>query len=703
MKAAGPHKGSGGSGSSKGSKGSRNAPAANRGQTAATTGGTPLTTGGTPLWASLGVPLILIAAIVFIYAPVWSYSLIDFDDPGYVGENANVLGGLNASSVSWAFKAMAQANWHPLTWLSHMLDVQLFGMNYGMHHGTSVLLHIGATLLLYWTFWRMSGNAAASALVAALFAVHPQRVESVAWIAERKDTLSAFLWMATLAAYAAYARRPGAPRYVLVVVLFALGLMAKPMLVTLPFVLLLIDFWPLRRQESVTRLIGEKAPLFALSVAASVVTYIAQRSGGATEALPVTLGERVANALASYGRYVGKTLWPSHLSLFYPFNAAPPAWMVIAGATLLAAGMAIAWRERQTRPYIAVGWLWFAGTLVPAIGLVQVGLQSIADRYTYIPSIGLFLIAAWALVDVSARWPGVSQVIPVASAVIVLGLAASARAQVGYWKSPITVWSHALEVTSDNFLAHTNLAKALDDQGRHDEAAAHFAEALRINPKVPQTLNGVGVVAQRRGDNAEAIARFKEALEIRPNYAEARYNLGRTYLAIGKLEEAAQEIQLALQFKPDYPDAHNNLGAILARQGRTDEAFKQYAMALATNPKHGESHSNLGILLVQSGRVDEGLGHLNEAIRLSPGEPRAHNNLAGALALAGRDDQAITEYVEAIRLNPAYIEARMRVAALLLKQKRIDDAIAQFNEVLRLKPDYADARANLAVAERMRR
>jgi tetratricopeptide (TPR) repeat protein len=487
-----------------------------------------------------------------------------------------------------------------------------------------------------------------------------------------------------------------------VFLLFALGLMAKPMLVTLPFALLLIDYWPLGRAVPWTRLALEKVPLFALSVASSVVTYMVQRAGGATEALPVAFGARVANAVASYGRYVGKTLWPTRLSAFYPFNDLPPAWMVAAGAALIVGGLILAWTQLRARPFIAVGWLWYLGTLVPAIGFVQVGLQSMADRYTYIPSIGLLIVVVWAVADLLSRLPALKSVIPVATMGIILACALTARAQVGHWKNSMALWSHALEVTSDNFLAHTNLAKALEDQGRSDEAGPHYAAALRINPKESHALNGAGVQAQRRGQTEEAIARFKEALAVRPNFPEAHYNLSLTYLSAGRVDDALEEIHLALALKPEYPDALNNLGAILARQGSADVAIERYKQALAVNPRHVESHSNLGALLVQLDRVEEGLGHLSEAARLNHNDPRVHNNLAGALIRAKKEDQAVSAYVEAIRLNPDYIEARLRLGDLLLKQKRIDDAIAQFAEILRLNPDSAEARAGLAIADQIR-
>jgi tetratricopeptide (TPR) repeat protein len=658
--------------------------------------------GGAVWTTSLLVPLALVVAVFLIYFPVFTYPLIDFDDPGYVGENRQVLRGLTPETISWAFRSTAEANWHPLTWLSHMLDAQLFGTNFGLHHGTSVLLHAVTSVLLFLTLRRMTGEAGKSALAAALFAVHPLRVESVAWVAERKDTLSGFLWVATMAAYAAYARRPGAPRYAAVVALFALGLLAKPMLVTLPFALLLLDYWPLRRTAPWTRLVLEKAPLFALTVISSMVTYAAQSAGGATVALPFALGTRVANAVASYGRYIGKTLWPARLSPFYPFNDLPPAWMVAAGAAVIAGGALLAWRQLRPRPYFAVGWLWYLGTLVPAIGLVQVGMQSMADRYTYIPSIGLCVIVAWAASDLISRAPELKTAAPFAAGAVILGCAIAARAQVAHWKNSVTLWNHALEVTADNFLAHTNLARHLDEQGRSDEAASHYAEALRINPKVPQALNGAGVMAQRNGRTEEAISRFKEALAVRPGFAEAHYNLGRTYYSMGKVDDALQEIQMALNSKPEYPDALNNLAVILANQGKREEALERYAQALLVNPGHVESHTNLGALLAQMGRLDEAVRHLSEAARLNPQDPRIHNNLAGVMALAGKEDQAVTEYVEAVRLNPAYVDARLRLGALLMKQKRIEDAIVQFREALRVKPDSAEARAGLAAAERMR-
>jgi Flp pilus assembly protein TadD len=574
------------------------------------------------------VCLALIAANLIVYAPVWHHGFVNFDDDDYVTANPVVQHGLTWHGVAWALTTDHASNWHPLTWLSHMLDVQLYGLDPGAHHLTNLLLHIANTLLLFGLLNRMTGALGRSAFVAGLFAVHPLHVESVAWVAERKDVLSTLFWMLTLWAYVEYVKRPdlsqsGLRRYAVVLLFFALGLLAKPMLVTLPFVLLLLDFWPLGRigtgsnpaggveiscdeWSSISRLVWEKVPLLVLAVASSIVTFVVHRRGAAVISLTaVPLQLRVENALVSYVVYIGKMLWPVHLAVLYPYPRTLPAWWV-ATAFLFLVGMSVAViRAGPRHPYLPVGWFWYLGTMVPVIGLIQVGDQAMADRYTYIPLIGLFIIVAWGVPDLLARWPlrlwkfvlpTIS--LPAAAVLVILACAIAARGQLEYWEDSTTLWTHTLAVTTRNNIAHNNLGAVLADEGKIGEAIAHYSEALRIKPDYADAHNNLGVALDDQGKVDEAIAHYTEALLIKPTYA----------------------------------DAHSNLGIALANQGKIDEAIAQFTEALRINPDSAKAHNNLGVALASQGKLDEAIAHFTEALRIKPDYTDAHNNLELALA-----------------------------------------------------------------------
>jgi Tfp pilus assembly protein PilF len=549
---------------------------------------------------------------VIVYAPVRHFGFVRWDDPDYVTDNVPVARGLTWQGAGWAFTSAHAANWHPLTWLSYMLDVQLHGMNAGPQHVTNLFLHVLNTLLLFGVLYRMTAAWGRSLFVAGLFAVHPLHVESVAWISERKDVLSTLFWMLTMWAYVAYVRRPGWRRYLPVVAFFALGLMAKPMLVTLPFVLLLLDFWPLRRVElgggagepglaalrqripGLARLVREKLPLFVLAALSSVVTFVVQRHVGAVAGLErFPLGLRLTNALASYLGYIGKTLWPARLAAFYPLSVAIPVLQASLGALLLTAVTILAIRAGRRHGYFLVGWLWYVGTLIPVIGLVQVGRQSMADRYTYVPLIGLFLIAAWGAPELVGRWRYGGIALPAAAACVLLACAGLARAQVRNWSDSASLWQHALEVTEDNYVAHNNFGAVLLKQGKTGEALPHIVEALRIKPDFADAHNNLGMVQVQQGKLNEAIPHFIEALRIDPDFAEAQYNLGMVLVRQGKLDEAAQRFAEAVRIKPDLMEAQNNLGGVLMRQGKLDEAVQRLAEALRIKPDSVEVRNNL--------------------------------------------------------------------------------------------------------------
>jgi tetratricopeptide (TPR) repeat protein len=580
----------------------------------------------------------LAAATVIVYAPVRQHEFLNFDDTQYVSENPAVAGGLTGPGVSWAFTTRHAGNWHPLTWLSHMLDVELWGLNAGPHHVTSVLLHLASTLLLFRLLHRMTGALLRSAFVAALFALHPLHVESVAWVAERKDVLSTLFFMLTLWGYVAYARRPRWSRYAAVLALFALGLMAKPMLVTLPFVLLLLDFWPLARAAPLgawRQLVLEKLPLLALAIASSAMTFLTQQQAGAVKALDVLpFGRRVANAVVAYVAYIGQMLWPVGLVPLYPYPASRPAWQVAGAVLVLTAISVAAIRAARRHPYLPVGWLWYVGTLVPVIGLVQVGSQPMADRYTYVPLIGLFIIAAWGVSVLLHRTPRRSLALGAGAALVVVGCVIAARRQLTHWRDSVALWEHAVEATPASHRAHNNLGHALAKRGRFAEAVPHYVEALRLKPDYAEAHNNLGYALADQDRVREAIAHYSEALRVLPDYAEAHNNLGVALAGEGNTEEAVEHLSEAVRIEPGRAEAHNNLGAVLAGQGRLEDAIRHLRAAVELKPGYADArrnlvtaHYELAVTLAGQGRTSEAVGHLESALELDP----RHAEASGAL------------------------------------------------------------------------
>jgi Flp pilus assembly protein TadD len=562
-----------------------------------------------PPLIALGLVLLVLA----VYGQTGSHAFITLDDGQYVYGNSHVRGGLSTEAVRWAFTTFHAANWHPLTWLSHMTDVELFGLDAGWHHRMNVLLHLLNTVLLFLVLWRMTGGLWRGAFVAALFAVHPLHVESVAWVAERKDLLSTLFWLLTMGAYLGYVRRPGVARYLPVIGLFCLGLMCKPMLVTLPFVLLLLDKWPLERlsRASVARRVLEKAPLLLLSAASCVVTYMAQRDAISSVDL-VPFGVRVSNALVSYATYLWRTVWPASLSVFYPHPASVrsgiPAWEVAVAALLLAGISFLAFRERHRRPYLAVGWLWYLGTLVPVIGLVQVGAASHADRYTYVPLIGIFLAVAWAVPDVFTMQRARRFALVAAGVAVVAAFSAVAHVQAGYWRDNVTLFSRALAVTEKNWVALTNLGTAYEERDDPREALKYYEEVPRVKPDFALGWYNLGGISGKLGRPQEAIGYFQEAVRLKPEYASAWYNMGLAYARLGRLEESIRGFREAVRFDPDHANAWYNQGVALAREGRLQEAIACFRETVRIRPDFAEAWSNLGVIcekLGQRGQADE--------------------------------------------------------------------------------------------------
>jgi tetratricopeptide (TPR) repeat protein len=657
----------------------------------------------------LPVLFLLTIATAAVYGQVWNFGFINYDGPLYVTDNAMVRKGLSWEGLRWALTALTAANWHPLTWLAHMLDVSLFGLEPGFHHLVNLLFHLLNTALLFLVLKAATGACWRSAFVAALFALHPLHVESVAWIAERKDVLSTFFGLLAIGAYCRYARSLEWRKLLPVAIFFSLGLMAKPMLVTLPLVLLLMDFWPLgrlkpslpeassapapsderkkskkkRKQEQAPAaerrgagsphltIFTEKIPLILLSALSGLITLVAQHQGGAISAVDAyPLGTRIANALASYLVYLVKMIWPANLAVYYPFVKDIPAWQALAGALLLIAVTFAAVRAVSRFPYLLFGWLWYLITLLPVIGIVKVGETAMADRYTYITLVGPFVAATWAAHDLAAGWTRGKAALAAAGLLVMIALAAATFTQAGTWKSSATLFRHALAVTENNFMAHTNLAVALMDEGRLDEALAHLETAAKIRPDFPNARYNLGVIRMRQGKNDEAMGHFKAALHSDPNFARASHYGGLLHLQRGESAEAVQYFQRALAGGGPDPQVFAALADALAMSSRYEEALYSYERALTLNPDAAEIRYNASRILIAMGRVDEAIGHLREAVRIRPDYARAHNNLGSALLMKKRLEEAVYHFREAVRIDPGYKMARENLKDALAQQKK---------------------------------
>jgi len=591
--------------------------------------------------------LLGLAVVTFaLYAQVIGHQFITLDDPTYIQENPMVSRGVTLAGLAWAFTTFHAANWHPLTWISHMIDCQLFGMNAGHQLLVNALIHVANTLLVFWFLLRTTHARWPSALVAALFALHPLHVESVAWASERKDTLSTFFGLLSLIAYSRYAEAPAISRYIWVAVTLALGLLAKSMLVTWPLVMLLLDYWPLGRVNgqparrslggsgwSVVRgLVVEKIPLFALAAASAVMTLIAQSREGAVRTLgheAITL--RLSNALVSYAKYLLLTFWPNDLAVYYPF-AGIPAWRIIGAAFLLIGITVFCVSQRRIRPYLMVGWLWFLGTLVPVIGIVQVGGQIMADRYFYIPSIGLLMALVFGLADIAKSWRVAPLLSAGAAAAVLLILVTLTNAQIQRWHDSFTLFEHTLAVTPPNLRIEHNLGVALGLGDRYDEAAAHFEKALQIDPNFYDGLVVMGVTRAHQGRLPEAMEYFRTAIRSQPDVPKARVQLAHALWQEKRDEVALEEMRRASQLAPKDADIRADFGLALAMVGRIPEAIEQLHEALRLNPNSAEAHNNLGLTLLASGKARESIPEFEVALRLKPELKGAADNLRRAQA-----------------------------------------------------------------------
>lgn len=571
--------------------------------------------------------LLLAVVTLALYNPVNRHPFVNYDDDRYVTENAHVRQGLTGDTISWALTSTEQANWHPLTWMSHALDVSLFRLNPVGHHLTSVLLHVVNVWLLFLLLMWASNRLGPSLFVAALFAVHPINAESVAWIAERKNVLCTFFFLLTLGAYGWYAKKPCWQRYLVVVVLFAAGLASKPMVITLPLVLLLLDYWPLARVQGSSenrtpwsRLVLEKLPLFGLSAVSAIITMHAQQSGGAVRsAAEFSFGVRIANAIYAYAMYLWKMFWPSHLAPLYPHpgDSLSP-WRVLLAAVVLMIITALVWKFRSAR-YLSVGWFFFLGTLVPVIGLVQVGEAAMADRYAYIPLIGIFVMIGFGFSDIAHQnhW-GLLPTIPAAAVVVALSFAT--YRQIGYWRSNEELWSHTLAVTSNNFVAEDNLGGALILEGREEEAHAHFESAARINPRDPMSHSNLGTYYETHNQIREAVREYEAAVAMTSDpglLAQTYANLGAAYRGLGDDERAETSYNHALQYNPNQSNAWLGLGLIAKNQGNLVEAITDISRSIELQPT-ARSFLALGDALRQSGKSLEALTAYEQATKIAP-------------------------------------------------------------------------------------
>ena len=733
----------------------------------------------------LCICLFLALSTLAVYWPITRHEFVNYDDTDYVTANPYVQAGLTAKGLAWAWHSEVARNWHPVTMISHMLDCQLYGMKAGWHHLTNLLFHIANAVLLFLLLWRMTGAIWRSGFVAALFALHPLHVESVAWVAERKDVLSTLFFLLTLWAYVRYAetqerkpkgrdRNPQSPihnhqprYYWFALGFFALGLMSKPMLVTVPFVLLLMDFWPLQRLQlpalrgsvlkvqgsgfkgaapagqpqplaarpaaTFSRLAWEKFPFLLLSAASCVVTFRVQQSGGAVlDVGNLPVGARIANAFMSYVRYLGKMVWPEGLAALYLRNAPWPSWEAgLAALAVLTMSAAAIWLARR-RPYIAAGWFWYLGTLVPVIGLVQVGMQTMADRYTYIPLIGMFIVLAWGGCELVNQWQ-----VPAFGLGIAMGLVLAAcmfltRKQVACWRDSETLFRRMIAAVEGNYMAHYNLGNLYSRQDRLPEAVRQYEAALSAEPNYAEAHNNLGAVLLRQGrfddavvhyssavrlkpeylyyfnlanalvdagKPAEAIPTYQQALRLNPNASQAHHNLGLVLQAQGQAEAAIAQFRAAIQFQPDYESAEHNLANRLADAGRLDEAIAHYQAALRLDPSHAESYNGLGICYAMQGKLPEAERQFREAVRLKPKNSGAQSNLGNALGAQNKLEEAIPHYLTALEIDPKDFQTHFNLGISLLRQGRRAEARSHFTEALRLHPNYPEAQNALTAPD----
>ena len=667
--------------------------------------------------------LLLFGLVFWTFLPSLRGGFIDIDDGVFVIRNTHI--NLTLANVAWAFCHTPSVHWLPLTLWLFMLDHQLYGLKPWGYHLTNVLLHAVNTVLLFLVLRRMTGfrpekNIGATApqtgatwrslMVAGLFGLHPLRVESVAWISERKDVLSVLFWMLTLWAYVRYVEKSKVQNpkfkvyYGLTLLFFALDLMSKPMVVTLPCVLLLLDYWPLGRwqQKNLRGLLVEKAPFFLLSAIGSAVTYVFLINSGALSlaltGLSLPFGARLENALVSYGRYLGKLFWPVNLCAFYPHPDHWPMQKILFAGLLVLGLSALVFVMRRQRPYLLTGWLWYLGTLMPVIGLAQAGDESMADRYSYIPSIGILIILVWGTCQATRGWHCQSIGLGAVGGVLALVCIVLTRHQIDYWKDDVSVWERAIAVTENNYQAHNRLGCAWFSQAHLDDAIREFQEVVRLNPGFAEAYYNLGHSFALTGQVDKAMACYQKALEIQPDYAVARDSIDSLLLQKGQADLVMIHCQKVLELEPDNDIAHLNLGSALFQKGRVDEAIIHYQRALQIKPDLAEAHLNLGSALFQKGRVDEAIIHYQKALQVKPDFADAYLNLGNVWDSQRRFSEAMASYQKALAIRPDYIEARINLSDLLFQMGRVDEAMASYQKALEIEPNSAVAHNNLGYA-----
>jgi protein O-mannosyl-transferase len=647
----------------------------------------------------------LLVLTVGTFLPVLQGNFLVFDDYGYVENNPHVNSGLTGENILWAFGSfLEESNWHPLTWLSHMVDVEIYGLNPWGHHLTNVLLHAINTVLVFLAFRKLTGAGWQCLVIAMLFGLHPLRVEPVAWITARKDVLCATFWLMAIWTYARFANESKTPAgwpksfYGLTVLFFALGLMSKQMVVTLPFVFLLLDFWPLNRwHRNEWRLILEKIPFFALAAAGSVAAYVAkQKTGALSEIIDLPFRDRAGNAIISYARYLGKLFWPESLCFYYPHPGHWPMAFVLPAGLFIAVVSAMAWTTRKQIPYLFVGWFWYLGASVPVIGLLQLHALAMSDCWTYIPLIGICLVLVRGCCDLTVQWRARKVLLPSAAGAVTLACLVLTRHQIGFWKDQVTVLTHAINVTKNNYVVHNNLGNVLFETNP-GQALIEIQEAIKINPRFPDAYCSLGYFLFSQGQVNEAIASYRKALQLRPESVFVLNNLGNVLLKSGQVEEAIVLCQKAVAIDPDLIAAHETLGFAFQLKGRLNEALVHFQKVASLRPNNDTAWNNLGSVQLRLGRWDEAIRCFRTALILHANNAVSYNNLGNALLAKGQTVEAVQAFQQAIKLMPGGAEIHCSLGYAFGKLDRFDDAFRELQEALRLKPDFPEASDYLAI------
>jgi protein O-mannosyl-transferase len=663
----------------------------------------------------------LITVILAVYWQVTSFEFINLDDPLYVIGNQSIRHGINPESIKWAFSSVEYAsNWHPITWISHALDIQFFGMNPGMHHLTNVIFHIVNTILLFIVLEKMTGALWRSAVVAALFALHPLHVESVAWISERKDVLSTFFWLLTMLGYIWYIQQRTVLRYLVVILSYILGLLSKPMLVTLPFILLLLDYWPLNRLETIQKvdirsshgndivgsggwwsrlstLILEKIPLILCALISCGVTFYAQLSSGAVNSLEkIKLIIRIANAIISYVVYLEKMVWPIKLAVFYPYPEIINPFEALLCTLFLLIITTLILIAARNLPYLAVGWVWYLVTLIPVIGIVQVGAQQLADRYTYISLVGIFIIVVWGFTDILTRWRYGKVVLGVLSAFVFTLLMITTWEQLGTWKDSETLFRHALAVTKNNYLAHNNLGVAISTRGDIEGAIWHYRQAIKIKPNYIRACDNIGFKLFDEKKYNEALNQFQECLKIDPENSITHIGLGDTLMATSSFTGAIRSYTEALRINPNHTEVYSKLGLAYLKKGNFQDSIKYCQKALMIEPDDGIAIKVLEVANIAQLRIEGSILELVKSLQTQPENPEIHYKLGDIYQQQGKYDEAIFQLQKAISINPTYSQAMYKLVVVYSDLQDYTNALSMLQKMRLLQPANPEIYYNIA-------